>query len=162
LDAPFHFIPDGKRLQEINLDDLIGPALVVDVSGVEGAITRRDLEQHGIGGAQRVLLKTRSGSWMEQPSFRNDFSALAPDGAQFLVDSGVRLAGIDYLSIEPFGSPDHQTHEILLGHEVVVVEGLDMSGLCAGEVEFICLPLKILDGDGSPCRAVARPIGSNR
>jgi arylformamidase len=158
LDAPFHFINHGRRLHEMDLDALIGPARLFDLSRNEGHISRTDLEALDLDGVERVLFRTRCGRWLDDDYFHEDFVAVAPEAAEYLVERGVRLVGIDYLSIEPFGLKEHRTHEALLGSEVVIVEGLDLDGLAPGDVEFICLPLKIRDGDGSPCRAVARPL----
>jgi arylformamidase len=171
LDAPRHIIEGAKSLEQLDLDSLIGKARVIDLSHLDRHITRADLEEwltnketatssvtkREPGDAvRRVLLKTKSGAWFNEKDFRQDFIALLPDAAQYLVDCGICLVGIDYLSIEPYHYPDHLVHKILLEHEMVIVEGLDLSQLKPGEVEFICLPLRILGGDGSPCRAVAR------
>lgn len=158
LDAPYHFINHGKRLHEVDLDALIGPARLVDCSQAEGCITRAGLEQIDLDGARRVLFRTACRDWLDDPAFHPDYVALDPEAAEYLVEREVRLVGIDYLSIEPFGCEGNRVHQVLLGNEIVVVEGLDLSGLPEGDVEFICLPLKIRDGDGSPCRAVARPL----
>jgi arylformamidase len=158
VDAPYHILETGRRVEEMSLDPLIGRARVVDLSRKTGPINRADLEAENAGGAERLLIRTAPVSWLEDNEFHTDFVALAPDGAEYLVEQGVRLVGIDYLSIEPFQSEGNPVHQILLSHEVVVVEGLDLSQTPTGEVEFICLPLKIRGGDGSPCRAVARPI----
>lgn len=158
LDAPFHFEPGGKRLHQLDLEALIGPARIYDFSDKSGPISREDLEGLDFGSTERVLFKTRSGGWLADSEFRSDFVGVSAEAAELLVDRGIRLVGIDYLSIEPFGSKSHPVHHTLLGNEVVVVEGLDLRSVQPGDYELICLPLKILDGDGCPCRAVAKPI----
>ena len=158
LDAPYHFISEGRRLEEMSMEALIGRARLIDLSSRKGHISRNDLEAENLEGVERLLIRTASGRWLEENEFRREYIALAPDGAEFLVEKGIRLVGIDYLSIEPFRLAGHPVHRILLSHEVVVVEGLDLSRAPSGDLEFICLPLKIRGGDGSPCRAVARPI----
>lgn len=158
LDAPYHFEEDGKRLHEMPLEPLIGPARVIDLTENESHISRADLENLGLDGVQRLLIKTRYGEKLSEPAFFEGYVALAPDAAEFVVEKGISLVGIDYLSIEPFHQPEHRTHHTLLQNEVIIVEGLDLSGLAPGNYDFICLPLKIKDCDGSPCRAVAQPI----
>jgi len=138
---------------------MIGPAKVVDFSSRTDHISRKDLESQDLDGATRLLIKTRFGEKLDEPEFYEDFVGLDPDAAEFLVDNGFQLVGTDYLSIEPFHQPGHETHHTLLRNEVVIVEGLDLSQLTPGTYDFICLPLKIKDCDGSPCRAVAKRIG---
>lgn len=158
LDAPYHIIQTGQRVDEISLEVMIGRAQVVDFTRATGPISQADLEAQKIEGMERVLIRTIPASRPADLGFDTEFEALGPDGAEYLVEQGVRLVGIDCLSIEPFKPEGTPVHQILLSHEVVVVEGLDLSQIPAGEVEFICLPLKIQGSDGSPCRAVARPI----
>ena len=154
VDASRHFFDDGQPVDRIPLERLIGPALLVrfddDVRSVGVAELRgKDLEQH-----KRILLRTRNSALLSQPQFFADYTFLAPDGAQYLVDNGVELVGVDYLSIEQFHSGHHRTHRTLLERSVVIVEGLDLSVPPAGEYEFICLPLRLAGCDGAPARAV--------
>lgn len=155
LDAPAHFIRGGASVETLDLDVLIGPALVVDARG-GGHLTAEALEALAIPfGVQRLLLRTdNSAIWQRgQAGFVEQFVAIAPSGAAWLVERGVRLVGIDYLSVAPFddGVP---THQILLGAGVIAVEGLDLSVIEPGEYQLICLPMKIGGSDGAPCRAV--------
>ncbi len=162
LDAPYHFEPGGKRLDDMALDPFIGQATVIDFTSQSTHISREDLESRELNGVARLLIKTRFGERLDQTDFSEDFVGMAPDAAEFVVENGIELVGIDYLSIEPFHQPGHETHHTLLQNEVVIVEGLDLSHLTPGTYDFICLPLKIKDCDGSPCRAVAkRIIGEN-
>jgi arylformamidase len=101
-----------------------------------------------------VLLRTRNSSFIRNPQFAVDYTFLAPDGAQYLVDRGVELVGIDYLSIEQFHSGHHRTHITLLEKKVVIVEGLDLSVPKPGVYQLICLPLRLVGLDGAPARAV--------
>lgn len=158
LDPPLHFIPEGKSVDELDLDALVGPAHVVAFD-VEEAITAADLEAAGLpDDATRLLCKTRNSElWTEKPTeFVEDFVYVSPDAAQWLVDRGFRLVGVDYLSVEQFeaagqGAP---THHILLEAGVIAVEGLNLAGIPAGRYTLVCLPLKIQAGDGAPCRAI--------
>ena len=155
LDAPAHFIRGGAGVETLDLETLIGPALVVDASG-QGHLTADVLDALIIPpGVERLLLRTgNSALWQRgETAFAEDFIAIAPSGAAWLVDHGVKLVGIDYLSVGPFdnGVP---THEILLGAGVIAVEGLNLSAIEPGEYQLVCLPIKIGGGDGAPCRAV--------
>lgn len=155
LDAPAHFIPGGATVESLDLDALIGPALVVDACGL-GHLTAEILEALAIPpGVQRLLLRTdNSAIWQRgETAFLTEFAAIERSGAHWLVQRGVRLVGIDYLSVAPFddGVP---THEILLGAGVIAVEGLDLSAIEPGEYQLVCLPMKIGGSDGAPCRAV--------
>jgi len=157
LDAPYHFIPDGRRLEQIALDELIGPCWVADLSHAEGHITAADLSGVGMPeGTARILLKTKNSAVWRDPSagFRRDFIGVAEDGARWLVSKGVRLVGIDYLSIEPFRTPGAPTHKTLLGSDIVVLEGLDLSEVPPGPYQLVCLPLLVPGIDGCPVRAV--------
>ncbi|MCL5265062.1 MAG: cyclase family protein [Chloroflexi bacterium] len=153
IDAPCHVEDGWATLQDLDLDVVVGPATVFEVGAAE-AITARDLAGLRWDGVERVLFKTRNSSrWNE--GFHDDFVYLAEDAARFLVlNTKVRLVGIDYLSVEKFGAKRLSTHGELLGRGIVVVEGLDLSQVSPGEYEFICLPLKLATCDGAPARAV--------
>src|SRR5205814_5920276 len=112
------------------------------------------LRAQRLGNHKRILIRTRNSSLLSRKEFVNDYTFLAPDGAQYLVDIGVELVGVDYLSIEQFHSGHHRTHRTLLEKSVVIVEGLDLSAPPPGEYQFICLPLRIEGCDGAPARAV--------
>ncbi len=153
VDAPLHFFRHGKAVNEIALDILIGPARVLEVSGSE-EISRDALVSARLSGEQRVLFKTSNSSLWRGKGFRKDFVYIAGNSAQYLVEMGVRLVGIDYLSVEKFGAADPVTHLALLRAGVVIIEGLDLSAVKTGRYELICLPLCIQGAEGSPCRAV--------
>ncbi len=156
VDAPYHFIADGKTIEQLPLDVLVGPAQVIELPGDLRQIAARDLERAGIApGTERVLLKTRNSRFWEQPGlpFQKDFAALLEDAAAFLVRHEVKLVGIDYLSIAPFGD-SVPTHRTLLGAEVVVLEGLNLSQVAAGQYQLYCLPVKLGGSDGAPARAI--------
>ncbi len=156
IDPPYHFIRDGVPLDEVPLEVLIGPARVVDV-GEAAAIDAAVLQTLNLDGAVRLLFKTRNSSfWRESNEFRKDFVYLESDAAEMLVKRGVKLVGIDYLSVEKFNFDQPRTHWALLGNNIVIVEGLDLSEVEPGDYELICLPLKIKDGDGGPARVVLR------
>jgi arylformamidase len=153
-DASRHFFDDGQPVDQIPLDRLIGPALLVSFPDSVRAIGATELKAHDLRGRTRILLRTRNSALLSQKQFAPDYTYLAPDGAEYLVDKGVELVGIDYLSIEQFHSGHHQTHRTLLAKSVVILEGLDLSAPPPGEYQLICLPLRIEGCDGAPARAV--------
>jgi len=153
-DAARHFFDDGQTVDKIPLERLIGPALLLRFADDIRSVGAAELRAHDIKGQTRILLRTRNSAFLSQREFVKDYTYLAPDGAQYLVDQGVELVGIDYLSIEQFHSGHHLTHRTLLERSVVIVEGLDLSVPPPGEYQFICLPLRIEGCDGAPARAV--------
>jgi len=153
-DAARHFFDDGQPVDKIPLERLIGPALLVSFGDKVLSVGAAELREHDLKGHKRILLRTRNSALLSQKEFVKDYTYLAPDGAQYLVDLGVELVGVDYLSIEQFHSGHHRTHRTLLAQAVVIVEGLDLSAPVPGEYQFICLPLRIEGCDGAPARAV--------
>lgn len=155
LDAPMHFVRGGHGVDTIDLKKLIGPCTVVhlpEAKSIDAAV----LEQANIPArVTRLLLRTSNSEYWARgdTEFHTDFVAIAPSGAEWMVERGIQLVGIDYLSVGAFegGIP---THEILLGNGVVPVEGLNLAGIEPGEYELICLPMKLKDCDGAPVRAV--------
>ena len=158
IDAPIHFEAEGMSIDELSLDTLIGPCRVFDLSGIVEDIGCEALKSLDFTGATRVLFKTRNSTWWAsgETRFQKDFVCITEAGAKFLVDHGVKLVGIDYLSVEKFGSSDYSTHHLLLGNQVVIVEGLNLSGVSSGEYELIALPLRLKGSDGSPARVILR------
>lgn len=153
-DASRHFFDDGQPVDKIPLERLIGPALLVSFGDDVMYVGATELRAHDLKGHKRILLRTRNSAFLSRTEFVKDYTYLAPDGAQYLVDQGVELVGIDYLSIEQFHSGHHRTHRTLLERSVVIVEGLDLSVPAPGEYQFICLPLRLEGCDGAPARAV--------
>jgi arylformamidase len=159
VDAPAHFVEGARKIDALSLESLIGPARVVhvpdDLTEIDpGFVAGCNLDQ-----VERVLFRTRNSNFWDE-GFRKDFTYLSPEAARKLVGMGVKLVGIDYLSIEKFHSGHHLTHLALLSNNVVIVEGLNLSKVAAGDYELICLPLKIAEGagDGAPARAVLRDL----
>ena len=155
LDAPLHFVEDGRGVEELDLEVLIGPAQVVEVFARE-QITDVDMERAGLAaGVKRVLFKTDNTQrgLLQDPIFHRDYVGVAPSAAQWLVTRGVRLIGIDYLSVGAY-DVNVETHRILLGAGVVIVEGLVLNHVPAGKYTLAALPPKVQGAEGSPCRAV--------
>ena len=154
VDAPSHFIPGGATVEALPLHALVGPCRVAAVE-TGSLIEPSDLEPLA-SGARRLLLKTSSGHFWSDPSFRRDFVALSPAAAQWLVTRQVLLVGIDYLSIDPYDADPAAAHLTLLDAGVVVLEGLDLRAVPPGEYDLAALPLKLAGADGAPARVVLR------
>jgi len=157
VDAPAHFIEGARKIDALPLDVLIGPARVIQVPGEVAEIDPDFLAGCDLDQVERVLFQTRNSNFWSE-GFRKDFTHLLPEAAEMLVEMGIKLVGTDYLSIEKFHSGHHRTHLALLSHSVVIVEGLNLGAVPAGDYELICLPLKIAGGagDGAPARVVLR------
>lgn len=158
MDAPFHFVANGAGIDQIPLETLIGPCRVYDLTGIPGHIDRPALERCDLRGVTRALFKTRNSErWArDEREFDKSFIAIVTDGAQLLVERGVKLVGVDYLSVEPYGSKEHPVHLTLLPAGVVIIEGLNLSAVPAGDYELMALPMKLKDCDGAPTRVVLR------
>jgi arylformamidase len=150
VDAPNHFLDGAGGVETVALEPLIGPAVVVDATAVDTTLDAAAVAAAGVpAGAERVLFRTRNSQLWEQEGFNEDFVSFDASGARALLDAGVRLVGIDYLSI---GDPG--AHRALLGADVAVVEGLDLRAVEPGPYQLMCLPLKLVGSDGGPARAV--------
>jgi len=155
VDAPYHFIEDGATVDALPLEILMGKVRVVQVAARE-AIDLADVQSLDLTDEIRVLFKTRMSGQLRKREFQEDFVYLTPAAAVHLVRAGIKLVGVDYLSVEKFQSPDYATHHTLLGAGVVIIEGLDLSEADAGEYDMTCLPLRMVGADGSPARVVLR------
>lgn len=161
VDANWHFIDDGAKMLDIPLDRWNGPCFVARVPDDVTKIEPAHLDAAGIpDGTERLLLRTgNSREWAgwsrrERLPFREDYVAVSAEAARWLVDHGVRLVGIDYLSVGPYGEENGRTHRTLLGNDVLILETIDLSAVEPGPYHLACLPLKVAIGDGAPARAV--------
>ncbi|HSB69407.1 MAG TPA: cyclase family protein [Candidatus Methylomirabilis sp.] len=155
VDAPLHFRSGAPGVDQLPLDVLIGPARVYDVPGA-GDIDLACLRGVDLASQRRILFKTRNSAARVGGRFGTDFAALAPEAARLLVEAGVRLVGLDGPSADPFRSADFPAHHALLDAGVIILEGLDLSAVPPGDYELLCLPLKLLGGDGAPARVLLR------
>ncbi len=156
VDSPHHFLNDHRTVESLSLDVLTGPALVVRLPDTVDLVTTEALQKAQIpAGTKRLLLRTRNSElWARQEKdFFPGFVGISEDGANWLVDFGLALVGIDYLSVAPFkqGTP---THLALLKAGMVLIEGMDLSAVEAGVYDLYCLPLKLVGSDGAPARAI--------
>jgi len=158
VDAPIHFVKKGKGVDNIPLDTVVGRARVIEIKDSE-SITPEELVRHRIRRGERILFKTENSSHVwQKDEFVEDFVFISDAAADFLVDRGVRLVGIDYLSVGSFKHGGSYVHKTLLSGGVWTIEGLDLSKVTHGNYDLICLPLRIIAGDGAPARAILRPV----
>jgi arylformamidase len=148
IDGPLHFIDGAAGTEALPLDAMVGAATVIDATSVTD-LDEDTLQALGLPKADRLLLKTTNSGLWNQPEFTHDFIRLDGSGARHLIERGVRLVGIDYLSIG-----DMDAHRELLGAGIVALEGLDLRTVEPGEYVLICLPLRLEGSDGAPCRAI--------
>jgi arylformamidase len=154
IDAPIHFLPGGAGAEEVPLEHLIGPARVIEIKDPD-AVKAEELRVHNLGVRERLLFKTSNSERCWKTSeFVPDSVTIAEDAASYLASLNTLAVGIDYLSA---GSPE--THRTLLSAGVVIIEGLNLTGISQGRYELLCLPLRILGGDGAPARALVKPRG---
>lgn len=155
VDAPLHRVRGGSTVDALNLQTLIGRAYVVELNDVALEIHAEDLEARNIPhSAERLVLKTCNAALWEHNAFQQNFCALAESGAQWLVERGIRLVALDYLSADIFASHDFRAHDVLLNAGVVIVEGVLSGNIPEGWYTLVCLPLRLQGADGAPARAI--------
>ncbi|MBI4251831.1 MAG: cyclase family protein [Candidatus Tectomicrobia bacterium] len=156
LDAPMHFLPEAGGIETLPLDVLVGPARVIPIEHPR-QVTAEELRRRGLAGATRFLIRTRNSAerWWEKP-FDPGFCHMTREAAQLLLDAGMRLLGVDCLSVDGKGAPGSPVHNLLLPAGVVLLEGLDLSQAPPGDYELIALPALFWGRDGAPARAVLR------
>ncbi|MBK5191530.1 MAG: cyclase family protein [Methanosarcinales archaeon] len=152
IDAPYHFTTDGKTVDQLNLYDLIGEALVVQIDA--DTITADELRDIDFKTYKRILFKTRNSELLKSETFHKDYVALDYSAAELLVKNGVRVVGIDYLSIEMYETEEHPVHKLLTENEVIIIETLDLSKIEPGAYFLVALPLKLRNSEGAPARVV--------
>lgn len=154
IDAPLHFIKNGKSVGKLSLDVFIGPVFVVNLPKVK-EITADNLEKLKIPkNTERILFRTSNSSlWRSGKKFRKNYVGLTESAAVWLAKTDVKLVGVDYISIAKFNETI-SVHKILLGKEIVLLEGLNLSEVKSGTYELICLPVKFSDLEAAPVRAV--------
>lgn len=156
MDGPLHFIKDGRSLDTMPVEATIGPAKVIEVKDRE-CIRPEHVRSQRLKRGDRVLFKTRnSQTCWKTDQFNEDFIYISKEAAQELVDRGIRTVGVDYLSVGGYKKDGLETHLILLGAGIWIIEGLNLSKVKPGRYELVCLPLKVLKSDGAPARAVLR------
>ncbi len=160
IDAPLHFIPGGLTIDKMPLTATMGRARVIESKDTE-SIKVEELIPHKIRRGDRILFKTiNSTKYFPDDSFYEDYVYVHPDAARYLVERGVRMVGIDYISVGSYHNPKfgHDTHETLLNNGVYIIEGLNLSGVKPGRYELICLPILLERGDAGSARAILKPL----
>jgi arylformamidase len=159
VDAPVHFIREGDGVDNVSLNTMVGRARVIEIRSHE-SINPEELAKYHIRRGERILFKTKNSlSVWQKEDFVEDFVFISDGAADFLVDRGARLVGVDYLSVGSFKQGGSYVHRTLLGAGILVIEGLNLSNVTPGKYDLICLPLKIAEGDGAPARVILRPTG---
>ncbi len=159
LDAPFHFLENGKRLPEFGLESFFLRAKVLHYRSAE-PVPARWLAAQDLNGAEAALFRTRNSEWWRSGdrSFHEDYVALTGPAAQRLAERGLRLVGIDYLSVDPFNSTDFPAHRALLGAGSLILETIRLDAVPPGDYGLVCLPLLLSAPDAAPARAVLLPL----
>jgi arylformamidase len=155
VDAPRHFFDAGAGTEALSLDLLIGPTRVIEISSLTG-VTAQDLRAVNLDDAVRLLIKTHNSQLWGSPTFVTDYVGVTESGAKYLVERGVKVVGVDYLSVEKFKTPGAPAHHVLLGAGTIVIEGLNLRDVEPGVYDMYCLPLRIVGADGAPARVVLR------
>jgi arylformamidase len=158
VDPPVHFIEGADGIDRVPLEVLVGPAVVAHLPQAEGPLGPDQLGGVDLPeGSTRLLLKTSNSELWRRPRpvpFPDTYACLSVEGARWVIDQGIRLVGVDFLSVEQKAAPGHPVHVELLSHGVIIVEGLDLGPIDPGGYDMACLPLKVHDGDGGPARVI--------
>lgn len=155
VDAPRHFFDAGHGAEALSLDLLVGPARVIEVTSRQG-VTAEDLSAIDLSEDVRLLIKTHNSRLWGSADFRTDYIGVTESAARHLVAHGIKVVGVDYLSVEPFRTPGAPAHHVLLGAGTIVIEGLNLRDVDPGLYDLFCLPLRIVGSDGAPARVVLR------
>jgi arylformamidase len=155
VDAPRHFFDDGPGVEGLPLEMLMGRARVIELTTRKG-IVPEDFAGLDLSEDVRLLIKTANSRLWGSPEFHTDYVGVTEAGAKFLVERGVKVVGVDYLSVEQFKTPGAPAHHVLLGGGTIVIEGLNLRDVEPGIYDMICLPLRIVGSDGAPARILLR------
>ena len=155
VDAPRHFFDAGAGTESLALELLMGRARVIEIDSRAG-IAAEDLAPIDLSDDIRVLIKTHNSRLWGSPEFHQDYVGVTDSGAKYLVEHGIKVVGVDYLSVEKFHNPGAPAHHVLLGAGTIVIEGLNLRDVEPGHYEMFCLPLRIVGSDGAPARVVLR------
>jgi arylformamidase len=155
VDAPRHFFDEGPAVDALALGMLVGRARVIQVDSRKG-IGAAELSAIDLSEDLRLLIKTANSRLWGSPQFHTDYVGITESGAKHLIDHGIKVVGVDYLSVELFKAPGAPAHHVLLGQGAIVIEGLNLLNVEPGVYEMICLPLRVVGAEGAPARVVLR------
>lgn len=159
IDSPNHFIDNGKTVEQIPLEKLVGDVLIMEFKDETSVINKEALKDHpqlkALLVVKKVLLKTSNSSrlLLKQENFSREYVGIDKSGAQFLANLNLDLIGLDYLSVASFQETE-EPHQILLKNEIVLLEGINLHEVPPGYYKLFCLPLSILGSDGAPARTI--------
>jgi arylformamidase len=154
IDAPFHKISDGDKLEDISIERFFGRAKVLDLMAVDEKITRSDLLDKNLDDCDVCLLKTKNSLLMDDPNFHSDYIVMDLDAAKYLVDKKIKAVGVDYLGVDSFSANKPILHNLFFENNIIIYEGVNLNDIPNGEYFFIGLPMKIYGAEGAPVRAV--------
>jgi arylformamidase len=159
MDAPLHFIANAPGIETLPIEAVVGRARVIQINDAE-AVRPEELRSHSLQPGERVLFRTRNSELrLTERDFTKEFVYIAPDAARYLANRQVRTVGVDYLSVGAFHEESgRETHRILLGAGIWIIEGVNLANVEPGDCEMICLPLRMVGSDGAPARAVLRRV----
>lgn len=152
VDAPYHFLANGGRIDAVDLARLCGPCYVAETEAP--VIDATALEMMNLPAVERVLFKTNNSGLYARRSFVREYVALDLSGAEWLVRRGIKAVGIDYLSIERFEGMDGSVHRALLANDVAILEAIDLASVRPGNYFLVALPIKVGGAEAAPVRAV--------
>ena len=155
IDAPRHYFDEGPGADALALEIMVGRTRVVEISSSAG-IGAEQLASLDLSEDIRILFKTSNSLLWGSPDFSKQYVGVTASGAEYLIAQGIKLVGIDYLSIEEFRKPGAPAHHVLLGGGAIVIEGLNLRDVEPGIYDMLCLPLRIVGADGAPARVVLR------
>ncbi|MBA2943721.1 arylformamidase [Paenibacillus sp. CGMCC 1.16610] len=155
IDAPFHFDNEGRKVMELDLELYIGLARVIEISG-KSSIGAEELKAFELDGITRLLIRTNS--WTNPNEFPTEITYLRDDAGTYLAEKGIRLIGVDVPSVDPLDSKELAAHHTLHANDIHILEGIDLAKIAPGDYELIALPLPLVEADGSPVRAILRPL----
>ena len=153
VDAPRHFFDNGPGVDRLPLEMLVGRARVIEVTSRRG-IGADELASADLSEEVRVLIKTHNSRLWGSPEFHRNYAGVTESGAKHLIEHGIKVVGVDYLSVEEFKKPGAPAHKALLGSDTIIIEGLNLADVVPGDYDMVCLPLRVVDADGAPARVV--------
>lgn len=155
VDVPVHFIDGAKTFDQMPMNHWMGKVLVIDLTLVDKCIKALDLENIPLENYQRILFKTKNSmEYYKRKEFAEDFIFIDKSACDLIVKSGIKTVGLDYITIDPFGSKEFPAHKTLLSNEVCIIECINLENVDPGEYYLMCLPLKLVGTDGAPARAI--------
>lgn len=154
VDAPYHFKDGEKKFHEMSMDHWIGKVYVADLTHVEESIKAKDISNIDFNKYERILFKTKNSSYYKKNEFYKNFIYIGKSASELLVENGVKTVGLDYITVDPFGSVDFPAHKTLLHNHICIIESINLEKVKEGEYFLMCLPLKLIETDGAPARVV--------